>query len=72
MVDLDLYADAFYTVLLHCYNSMDSNIQLLLGDKPLLIQRLHAGKTLKIGQAKEMFEQSCEQWEDKNNLGFNP
>ena len=56
MTDLELKADAFMTTFLHCYNALDQNVQIVLGDKPTLIHREMTARSMNIGQAKHLFD----------------
>ncbi|CDW77279.1 UNKNOWN [Stylonychia lemnae] len=70
-LDKELTADAFFTPLLYAYNNLEENVQVVLGDKPMIKQRDYAGRAMKISQATQLFELTLDQWED-GNLGFNP
>ena len=70
-LEVDLGADAMFTALLYCYNTMDDKAMLVAGDLPMLIQRDTAGRKMRMQEAKDMFECTCEQWENQK-LGFNP
>ena len=39
MLDTELTPDAMFTPLLYVYNQLDENVQVLLGDKPMIIAR---------------------------------
>ena len=71
LFDEDLSADAFFTPLLYAYNTMDENVQIVMGDKPYIRQRDYAGKAMKMKQASDMFDATIEQWKE-GNLAFNP
>eukprot|EP00347_Sterkiella_histriomuscorum_P019331 403342056 len=72
LFDDELSADAFFTPLLYAFNSMNQNIQVVMGDKPFIIQRDYAGKAMRLKQASEMFDMTMTQWREEGNLGFNP
>lgn len=71
MMDQELKPDAFLTPLLYAFNTIDTNVQVLFGDKPTMIFREQIGRTLTIKKVKELFDMTCDQWENKN-LSFNP
>ena len=67
----ELTPDALLTPLLYAFNTLDQNVQVIIGDKPMLIQREYIGRGLKLKQVQDLFEITTQQW-DKSNFGFNP
>lgn len=44
----ELTPDALLTPLLYAFNTLDQNVQVIIGDKPMLIQREYIGRGLKL------------------------
>lgn len=73
LVQADIKPDALLTPLLYSYNNvLNKNIQTVIGDMPLLVQRERYANALKLPQLKDILNETVSEWGDKANFSFNP
>ena len=63
--------DTHFTALLQISENLNEQQTAIFGGMPLLVFRDQAVSQIDIAQAKEMFNQTLNQWENQN-IGFNP
>jgi hypothetical protein len=67
----DLMPDWFFTALVHHYNNLDGNVQLVIGGYPVLALRDQIVRNYSMDELKDHFDTMIDQFE-KNNLNFDP
>ena len=72
LLQRDIKPDALLTPLLYSYNNLLSrNIQTCFGDMPMIVQRERYANSMKLSQAKEVFQAYVTELENAN-FGFSP
>jgi len=63
--------DCFLTTLIHQYNNLDTNIQLVIGGYPKIALRDQVVRSISFEQLEDHFYAMIDQFKD-NNLSFDP
>jgi hypothetical protein len=73
MVDNEIRPDSILTPLLYAFNNnLNEQVQVCVGDIPMLVHRERLANSFKVEQLKAIFTEVIEEWGDHGNFGFNP
>ncbi len=73
MVDDEIRPDSILSPLLYAYNfSLNQDVQVCIGDIPMVVHRERLANSVKIEQLKSIFKEALTEWGDNANFGFNP